>query len=272
MTDTPTQESLYSSEALIALDEVLFAKKKGKASKELAELDSKIASYTSELGKLHFARYETALLMGSIGSGIAMEDQLEMIRIGFAFEAVELVKPSGGREILLYLYTGPKWVRHPETGDYHFLGKFKIMFRIHQNSAIDFGFYNLFWRIKVGADLCHQHPHVWGDGSQCLGNIQADMVNCVASGDLLSLAGLANEYVGSVNVNDGAGAKTKYWPFVPATQFAGPETPANLLQYRGPVEFLPPVYPMTNQAIEEKVSRHGTLTAKEISKLLSGRT
>lgn len=116
--------------------------------------------------------------------------------------------------LYLSVFTNPVTVIDSRTHRNHLLGPYKIELTIKPDDTIDFSYDSLWFMVTGhGGNPC-SHPHVWGDGSQCLGSVEQDMHEFLARGDIFSFVMLSILFLESVNVADDAGMCVSRWPWI----------------------------------------------------------
>lgn len=187
-----------------------FSYRVSQAQKKMADTQENIKSLLRELTAEYISMYETAVKLSQ-----CMEEpkvEYELGKISELPEIADMDSENSNGSILLYFYTKPILVTDPRTSLTHILGQYKIMFRMFEDFTSNFGFYNMTWTVKGTHNNYCNHPHVWSDGSQCLGNVAGDFSNLIRNGDLLGFVVLSVEFLKAVNVVDTAGQLVSNWP------------------------------------------------------------
>lgn len=93
------------------------------------------------------------------------------------------------------------------------IGKFRIEIYTNGNRG-GIRWFNLTRKVDAlnGAQM---HPHIWKDGSACLGNIEEMVPRLIGSNEYAYLIQVAIEFVESVNTADPAGRFINNWPLKP---------------------------------------------------------
>lgn len=144
-----------------------------------------------------------------------------------AYELVTYNQDDAGRHYI-DAYTVPLYVKDDRTNAIHLLGPFKVSVVYEKNGSDPrFLFLNQWFRVLAYNEKPCNHPHVWGDGTQCLGSAKDDFTQALAGGDLFSFFATALAFLTSVNTADGAGKLVNRWPVVKPGQ--KPSIQSNLL-------------------------------------------
>jgi len=99
-------------------------------------------------------------------------------------------------------------VIHPETGDQHEIGAFKLVI---DERVTGVRFYNLTRKVQ-GYEAGMNGPHLFSDGRPCLGNMDAVIPQLVANYEWSALVQICIAFVETVNVADAAGGHIRKWP------------------------------------------------------------
>lgn len=179
-------------------------------------------------------------------------DPAEVIAQVLSLKQVEAVDIGTHPEIngmYVAIYTKPLTFTDRRTGHKHVGGPYKIFLRVPENGSPQFEYYSMWYRIRAfNSGFCN-HPHVWGDGFQCLGNLAGDLSECLRQGDLYGFVFLSVSFLEAVNVADSAGELVYRWPF----QMEG----SDKLYVHGDTEIGPPAVPQTNSELEKKFYLNG---------------
>lgn len=97
----------------------------------------------------------------------------------------------------------------PRSGLRHEIGRFRI--EIHTDRP-EVRWQNLTRRVEAYQGGSMHAPHVFFDGSACLGNAQEIFPDLIANYEFAAAALVAIQFVESVNVGDPAGAYINRWP------------------------------------------------------------
>lgn len=97
----------------------------------------------------------------------------------------------------------------PRTSVTHEIGEFEI--RIPTSESGSVAWFNLTRRVN-GYASNQSAPHIWENGTACLGNTQEIFPELIASYEFASVALVAIQFVESVNVDDAAGKHINRWP------------------------------------------------------------
>ena len=109
----------------------------------------------------------------------------------------------------IVIYTKTLYCKHPNTKRIHEIGKFKITIPTTNGGSVKWE--NLTRRVD-GHQSKQMAPHIWEDGSACLGNTQQVFPELIAQYEFSTVAMIAIEFVESVNISDGAGKHLGNWP------------------------------------------------------------
>lgn len=216
--------------------------------KKLSDAQETIKSLLRELTSEYINMYETATRLSQCTEESNIGYELKMI--SEVPEILDFDSEDTEGSILLYFYTKPILVIDPRTSLTHVLGQYKIMFRMFKDFTSNFGFYNMTWTVKGAHSTYCNHPHVWSDGSQCLGNVAGDFSNLVRNGDLLGFVVLSVEFLKAVNVIDTAGQLVSNWPTLYSLDGK------DILQLNKSLMGTPK-FPISNPDIDEKYLRLG---------------
>ncbi len=114
----------------------------------------------------------------------------------------------------IIVYTVVLNCRDDRTNRQHEIGAFRIMLPINGSAPLWFNM----TRLVSGWKAAQQAPHVWNDGSACLGNTE-DLFKALLGQRQYALAAqLAIEFVESANTADAAGKLVTNWPLVNSVQ------------------------------------------------------
>lgn len=100
--------------------------------------------------------------------------------------------------------------RCPKKKSVHLAGTFDVT--IKPNGEVRF--VNTTY-LRTGYERNMHHPHVFGNGSPCLGSIGTQLPELITQRDYISAVVLVLEYLRSVNPDDPAGAVGYWWPICP---------------------------------------------------------
>ncbi len=104
----------------------------------------------------------------------------------------------------------------PRTGKRHEIGAFRI--EIYTNGASNgVRWFNLTRRVDA-YKYKQMAPHVWDDGSACLGNTAEVFPELIGNYEFAAAAMVAIQFVESVNTDDAAGKHINKWPEAPAAE------------------------------------------------------
>ena len=106
------------------------------------------------------------------------------------------------------IYTKLLFFTDPRTKKVHELGKMKI--RIDQSDG-EVRFTNM-TRVVTGMNPKMHHPHVFGDGHACWGNVESAVTQLISTFEYAALAQVLFSFLESVNVDDPAGTECANWP------------------------------------------------------------
>lgn len=109
----------------------------------------------------------------------------------------------------IVVYTDVLYCRDDRTGYIHEIGAFKIELPITN------GFSPRWFNETRKVDAfqgSQQAPHIWADGSACLGNTAALFSDLFSRRQFALAAQLAIEFVESANTSDSAGKRVNQWP------------------------------------------------------------
>ena len=124
------------------------------------------------------------------------------------------VKPG-----LIAVYTDILYCQDPRNNVWHEIGEFRI--EIYTDGSSDgVRWFNLTRRVDAYKSS-QMAPHIWSDGTACLGNVKEVFPNLIANYEFSVVAQLAIEFVESVNVEDSAGKHIRDWPEVPKSVALG---------------------------------------------------
>ncbi len=110
----------------------------------------------------------------------------------------------------LEIFTDTLYCVDPRSKLNHEIGKFKIRINARGRDG-SIRWYNLDRSIK-GYESRMQAPHVFPNGTPCLGSLEGVIPQYLAVYDFATLTQLAIAFIQSVNINDSAGAHIKRWP------------------------------------------------------------
>ena len=111
----------------------------------------------------------------------------------------------------IIVYTKKLYCKHPQTKNIHEIGKFKITIPTSDGGSVKWE--NLTRKVD-GHQSNQMAPHIWQDGTACLGNTQQLFPALIAQYEFSTVAMLAIDFVESVNITDSAGKHLNRWPIV----------------------------------------------------------
>lgn len=114
----------------------------------------------------------------------------------------------------IYVFTRILYCKHPNTRNTHEIGAFKITIPTTSSGSVKWE--NLTRRVSGHKDN-QMAPHIWADGSACLGNVDKTFPQLIAQYEFSTVALLAIKFVESVNITDGAGKHLDKWPIASRT-------------------------------------------------------
>jgi len=113
--------------------------------------------------------------------------------------------------------------RDDRTGNWHEIGAFRIALPIRDGKSPNWK--NL-TRTVSGYKSGQNAPHIWADGTACLGNTQQLFPDLLEKGQFAIAAQLAIEFVETANTSDSAGKHINQWPVARGIKTASPTQPA----------------------------------------------
>lgn len=128
---------------------------------------------------------------------------------------VDVLTISNGVRVLR-VSTIPFYFTDPKTYRKHALGAFQIHVYVPTTGSgllPTLRIYNLWFQI-CGFRGPSQHPHIWEDGDQCLGNVEADVADLLSTGRLKEVVLVMLEFLQAVNIVDQAGKYITIWPYL----------------------------------------------------------
>lgn len=137
-------------------------------------------------------------------------DQIERYGVEYdrllTVKKVKSVRISDGE---VKVFTDTLFCTDPRSDLCHEIGAFEI--RIPTNGSGGVRWFNLTRRVDGYKDQ-QSAPHIWSDGSACLGNTQEIFPELIASYEFATVAMVAIQFVESVNTDDSAGKHIDRWP------------------------------------------------------------
>lgn len=127
---------------------------------------------------------------------------------------VPKVKRVEAKEGKVIVYTDVLFCADPRTGKRHEIGAFRI------ELSVDSGmprWFNLTRKVR-GYRANQMAPHIWEDGTACLGNTAEVFPELMGSYEFAAAAMVAIQFVESVNTDDAAGKNVSNWPEAPAEE------------------------------------------------------
>ena len=150
------------------------------------------------------SREEQAFLRNQAAPQEVLGEEFDRLMDLASVVAVEVVPGQ------LKVTTTVLYCRHPVTGSLHEIGAFDILI---PTEGGDIRWLNR-TRQVTGYSTSMQAPHVFADGTACLGNVKDLFPRLIAQRDFSSALQVAIAFVEAVNVNDSAGQFIDRWPLV----------------------------------------------------------
>lgn len=119
-------------------------------------------------------------------------------------------------EGVISVFTDTLFCTDPRSGKRHEIGKFRIELSTQGCSV---RWFNLTRRIAAYKSD-QMAPHIWSDGSACLGNTGEIFPELLGNYEYAAAAVVAIQFAESVNVDDAAGKFIDRWPEAPALEVA----------------------------------------------------
>lgn len=129
----------------------------------------------------------------------------------------------------LKVYVNTMYCTDPRTSIVHEIGKFRIEVYLEGGRG-GIKFFNID-KTTEGYRSRMQAPHVFENGSPCLGNLEEVIPELICGMELAALVMVGMRFLESVNVDDAAGKHIDKWPKAkvqPAKESAGTEAEANV--------------------------------------------
>lgn len=129
---------------------------------------------------------------------------------------VPKVRRVEAKEGKVNVFTEVLFCTDPRTGKRHEIGAFRI--ELDANRGVP-SWFNLTRQVD-GHKSRQMAPHIWADGSACLGNTTEVFPELIGNYEFAAAAMVAIQFVESVNTDDGAGQHISNWPEAPALEVA----------------------------------------------------
>jgi hypothetical protein len=173
----------------------------------LEDMKSEVENAQRELTTLVTTRTDRMRRLDLLTSGrVNVEEELNREFTGF--QRLDRVTDVYWRGESLCIRTSTIDVVDPRTGHLHELGEFTIVLDCRTSIP---RFFNRTRQVRGHSDA-QMAPHVWSDGTACLGNVDGILPQMVGSGRLLDAAISCITFLDSVNVDDAAGRHVHRWP------------------------------------------------------------
>lgn len=208
----PTKQEL----AFKSLFDRLQKAQKEEHEQTLSNLKTQISQQKQDLIENMRKSQELVVQLTDGASAGSTKEALDRIKNMVQVKALDVTQEH--QTTTLSVYTTPITIttlNKSGTADRRYMiGPMKICMLVDRLGGASIFFYSLWYRIKGYSDRPCCHPHVWGDGAQCLGSIEEPIQKALQSGDLFSAVYLSIAFLESVNTADTAGKYVTMWPYI----------------------------------------------------------
>lgn len=192
----------------VRLASTRFTREKAELEADLTRANESVREYAEHLTKS--VREQTDIRSKLKNAGRATSERVaELVDEFQGFTTLDKVKRIYWRGESLCIATDIIDVVDDRTGHTHELGEFLIILNTVTGVPL---FLNTTRKVNGFDSRPQMAPHVWEDGSACLGNVQDLLPKLVGSGKFLHAVHACLAFLDSANTSDAAGAHVHRWP------------------------------------------------------------